>query len=53
MNLSESAVECANLNPEPIDSSPDLLNTCEEETIENIDNISEDNQKKPDVQGKR
>ena len=52
VNLSESAVECANLNPEPIDSSPDLLNTCEEETTENIDNISEDNQKKPDVQGK-
>ena len=50
-NLSESVTECDNLNPEPIDSSPDLT-TCEEEVIENSVSSIEAVQKNSDVTGK-
>merc|ERR1711963_997390 len=46
VTLHESAERCANLNPEPIDSSPDLLNNCEEEVTDNISNNLEDIQNK-------
>ena len=52
VTLYESAKQCANLNPEPIDSSPDLLNNCEEEVTDNISSNQEDIQNKANFKGK-
>ena len=52
VTLFESDKQCANLNPEPIDSSPDLLNNCEEEVTDNISSNLEDIQNKAGFQGK-
>ena len=52
VTLHESAERCANLNPEPIDSSPDLLNNCEEEVTDNISSNLEDIQNKANFKGK-